>query len=74
VKFTTPPPVAVYGPLPDPVAGPLTYAIVTGSPDVAVALTLNGLPPYVGIGNVPTLIVCDAGAIVTLKFTGVAAA
>ena len=37
---------------------------VTAKPDVLVADTVNGAAPKVGVGNVPKLIDCDAGATV----------
>jgi hypothetical protein len=36
----------------------------TAKPDVLVADTVNGAAPKVGVGNVPKLIDCDAGATV----------
>ena len=49
-------------------------AKLTARPELAVAVTVNGVTPYATPLSAPKAIVCDAGLTVKLCDTGVAAA
>ena len=49
-------------------------AKLTASPELAVAVTVNGDTPYVTLLSAPKVMVCDAEFTVKLRVTGTAAA
>ena len=60
---------------PDTVQTALVFdAKVTGSPELAVAVSVNGATPSVTVVSGPKVIVCDPWLTVKLLVTGVAAA
>ena len=53
--------------------GVVVEAKLTASPELAVAVTVNGDTPYVTLLSVPKVMVCDAELTVKLCYTVVAA-
>jgi len=51
--------------VPEMVAGPETTESVTGNPELAVALIVNGATPSATLHNAPNVILCEAAVTLT---------